>query len=132
MTIPANVVGAVVSRLKTLARVGTAVRNRPQEGVFTFQVSGRRVDVRLSTVPTAAGEKLRLKMTDKQRQLLAIDALGYDPEMLGRLTRVLDEPRGFVLMTGPNGCGIHGGRRDRKSTRLNSSHTEQSRMPSSA
>ncbi|HLG56135.1 MAG TPA: ATPase, T2SS/T4P/T4SS family [Vicinamibacterales bacterium] len=105
MTIPANVVGAVVSRLKTHARVGTAVRNRPQEGVFTFQLSGRRVDVRLSTVPTAAGEKLLLRITDKQRELLAIDALGYAPEMLERLTRALDQPRGLVLMTGPVGCG---------------------------
>ena len=61
MTIPTTSWLAVVNRLKVLARVGTAVRNRPQEGAFTFQVSGRRVDVKLSTVPTPAGEKLVLR-----------------------------------------------------------------------
>jgi type II secretory ATPase GspE/PulE/Tfp pilus assembly ATPase PilB-like protein/ActR/RegA family two-component response regulator len=105
MTIPADAASAVVNRFKVLARVGTAVRNRPQEGTFTFQVNGRRVDVRLSTLPTSGGEKLILRVADKQRALPALDALGYDADTLARFTRALDQPSGLVLVTGPVACG---------------------------
>jgi type IV pilus assembly protein PilB len=105
MTIPADAASAVVNRFKVLARVGTAVRNRSQEGSFTFQVNGTRVDVRLSTLPTAGGEKLIMRVADKQRTLPALDALGYDADTLARFTRALDQPSGLVLVTGPVGCG---------------------------
>jgi type IV pilus assembly protein PilB len=104
-TLAPDVAAAVINRFKVLARVGTAVRNRPQEGAFTFQIDGRRVDVRLSTVPTAAGERLVVRAVDKERQLLALDALGYDADTLTRFTRALDQPSGLVLVTGPVGSG---------------------------
>ena len=104
-SVAADVAGAVINRFKVLARVGTAVRNRPQEGSFTFQINGRRVDVRLSTVPTPAGEKIVMRVVDKERQLLGLDALGYDADTLARLTRALDQPSGLVLVTGPVASG---------------------------
>ena len=91
-TVPHDLSAAVINRFKVLARVGTAVRNRPQEGAFTFQIAGRRVDVRLSTVPTAAGEKLGRRVADKERTLPALDAFGYSADMLTRLTRALEQP----------------------------------------
>jgi type II secretory ATPase GspE/PulE/Tfp pilus assembly ATPase PilB-like protein/CheY-like chemotaxis protein len=104
-TIMPDVAASVINRFKVLARVGTAVRNRPQEGSFTFQIGGRRVDVRLSTVPTPAGEKLVIRVADKERQLLGLDALGYDADTLTRLTRALGQPSGLVLVTGPVASG---------------------------
>jgi type II secretory ATPase GspE/PulE/Tfp pilus assembly ATPase PilB-like protein/ActR/RegA family two-component response regulator len=104
-TIPPDLAAAVINRFKVLARVGTAVRNRPQEGGFTFQISGRRVDVRLSTAPTPAGEKLVLRAVDKERELPGLDALGFDADTLTRLTRALDQKSGLVLVTGPVASG---------------------------
>jgi type II secretory ATPase GspE/PulE/Tfp pilus assembly ATPase PilB-like protein/ActR/RegA family two-component response regulator len=104
-TVPPDLAAALINRFKVLARVGTAVRNRPQEGAFTFQINGRRVDVRLSTVPTPAGEKLVVRAVDKDRQLPRLDALGYDTDTLTRLTRALDQPSGLVLVTGPVASG---------------------------
>ena len=104
-TIPPDLAAAVINRFKVLATVGTAVRNRPQEGAFTFQISGRRVDVRLSTVPTPAGEKVVLRVVDKERTLPALDALGYDLDTLARLTHALEQPSGLVLVTGPVASG---------------------------
>jgi type II secretory ATPase GspE/PulE/Tfp pilus assembly ATPase PilB-like protein/CheY-like chemotaxis protein len=104
-TVPADLAAAVVNRFKVMARVGTAVRNRAQEGTFTFQMSGRRLDVRLSTVPTSAGEKLVLRAADKERAVPALDALGYDADTVTRLTRVLEHRSGLVLVTGPIASG---------------------------
>jgi general secretion pathway protein E len=103
--VPADLAAAVVNRFKVMARVGTAVRNRPQEGAFTFQMNGRRVDVRLSTVPTAEGEKLVLRAADKERAVPALDALGYDADTVTRLMRALEQPSGLVLVTGPVASG---------------------------
>lgn len=103
--VPADLAAAVVNRFKVMARVGTAVRNRAQEGTFTFQINGRRVDVRLSTVPSPAGEQLVLRVADSERGVPALDALGYDADTLTRLTRALDQRSGLVLVTGPVASG---------------------------
>lgn len=84
-----------------MGRSATAVRNRPQQGAFTFQMNGRRVDVRVSTFPRLAGEKLVLRETDKERPVPGLAALGYDADTVTRLTRALDQPSGVVLVTGP-------------------------------
>jgi type II secretory ATPase GspE/PulE/Tfp pilus assembly ATPase PilB-like protein/CheY-like chemotaxis protein len=104
-SVPAELASAVVNRFKVMARVGTAVRNRAQEGAFTFQMNGRRVDVRLSTVPTSTGEKLVLRASDKERGVPALDALGYDVDTVTRLTRALEQRSGLVLVTGPIASG---------------------------
>ena len=88
-----------------MGRSATAVRNRPQQGAFTFQMNGRRVDVRVSTFPRLAGEKLVLRETDKERPVPGLAALGYDADTVTRLTRALDQPSGVVLVTGPVGSG---------------------------
>jgi len=104
-TVPADLAAAVINRFKIMARVGTAVRNRPQEGAFTFQMNGRRVDVRLSTIPTPAGEKLVLRAIDKERAVPALDALGFDADTVTRLRRAIEQPSGLVLVTGPVASG---------------------------
>jgi len=103
--VPANIAPAVVSRFKLMASVGTAVRNRPQDGAFTFQMNGRRIDVRLATIPTPSGEKLVLRVADKERPVPALDDLGYDADTVTRLKRALDHQSGLVLVTGPVASG---------------------------
>jgi len=105
MTIPSELVSAVVNRFKVLARVATAVRNRPQEGTFSAQVGARRIEVRLTTLPTTSGEKLVVRVIDKQGELPTLETLGLDPDTLARLQRALDQPSGLVLVAGPAGCG---------------------------
>jgi type II secretory ATPase GspE/PulE/Tfp pilus assembly ATPase PilB-like protein/ActR/RegA family two-component response regulator len=104
-TLAADRAALVVNRFKVLARVGTAVRNRPQEGAFTFQISGRRVDVRLATIPTPAGERLVVRAADKERAMPTVDTLGYDPDTVARFKHALDQPSGLVLVTGPVDSG---------------------------
>jgi type II secretory ATPase GspE/PulE/Tfp pilus assembly ATPase PilB-like protein/CheY-like chemotaxis protein len=104
-TLGADRAGLIVNRFKVLARVGTAVRNRPQEGAFTFQITGRRVDVRLATMPTPGGERLVIRAVDKQRAMPTIDALGYDADTVARFKHALDQRSGLVLVSGPVGSG---------------------------
>jgi type IV pilus assembly protein PilB len=105
MTVPRDVVASVVNRFKVLARLATAIRNRPQEGTFSTQVSGRRVEVRLSTLPTTTGETLVIRIIDKQRELPTLETIGLEPDTLQRLIRALDQPNGIVVVSGPAGCG---------------------------
>jgi type II secretory ATPase GspE/PulE/Tfp pilus assembly ATPase PilB-like protein/CheY-like chemotaxis protein len=105
LTLPADVSVLVRNRFKIMGRADIAVRNRPQDGAFAVRVSGRRIDVRLSTLPTTSGEKLVMRIIDSQSELQSIEMLGYDEELLTRLRRVLDRPDGLVLVTGPTGSG---------------------------
>ena len=105
MTLPPEVAGTVRNRFKVMARADIAVRNRPQDGAFAIKISGRRIDVRLSTLPTTVGEKLVMRVIDSQSELQSLDRLGYDEEMLGRFKRILDRPDGLIMVTGPTGSG---------------------------
>jgi type IV pilus assembly protein PilB len=105
MSIPSDLVSAVVNRFKVLARVATAVRNRPQEGTFSTQIGARRIEVRLTTLPTTTGEKLVVRVIDKEGDLPTLETLGLDADTLARLKRALDQPSGLVLVGGPAGCG---------------------------
>ena len=106
LTLPANVSQPMRNRFKIMARVGTAVRHEPQDGAFRLIVSGRPTDVRLSTLPTADGEKLVMRVIDSHTPPLSLAGLGYDPDTLVRFERALSRPGGLVLVTGPAGSGI--------------------------
>ena len=105
LTLPATVSHPIRNRFKIMGRADIAVRHRPQDGAFRIKVSGRPVEVRLSTVPTIAGEKLVMRVIDGHSPLQTLDRLGYDPETLDRLQRSLARPDGLVLVTGPTGSG---------------------------
>src|SRR5439155_18040675 len=105
LTLPASVSQPIRNRFKIMGRADIAVRHRPQDGAFRLKVSGRPIEVRLSTVPTMAGEKLVMRVIDGHSPLQSLDRLGYDPETLDRLQRSLARPDGLVLVTGPPGSG---------------------------
>lgn len=105
MTLPADVASLVRNRLKVMAQLDISVRHRPQDGAFGVRVCGRRIDVRLSTLPTTSGEKFVMRIIDSRTDFQAIDTLGYPEDVATRLRRVLERPDGLLLVTGPTGSG---------------------------
>ncbi|HYM24766.1 MAG TPA: ATPase, T2SS/T4P/T4SS family [Vicinamibacterales bacterium] len=105
LTLPASASHPIRNRFKIMAKADIAVRHRPQDGAFRLVVSGRPIDVRLSTLPTTDGEKLVMRVIDSISPLQSLEQLAYDPETLSRLTRALMRPDGLVLVTGPTGSG---------------------------
>ena len=95
----------LVSRVKVMAKLDIAEKRIPQDGRITLKIGGREVDVRVSTLPTANGERVVLRLLDKQTAALALPNLGMDPETLVRVRDVVAKPHGIFLVTGPTGHG---------------------------
>jgi len=96
---------ALVSRIKVMGKMDIAEHHRPQDGRFQVAVEGREVDFRVSTLPTVLGEKIVLRILDKENLTFNLDLLGVPPEMLRDLKTLLAKPYGLMLVTGPTGSG---------------------------
>jgi type IV pilus assembly protein PilB len=98
---------AVVSRLKIISRLDIAERRLPQDGSFAAQLGGREIDFRVSTLPTLFGEKVVLRLLEKEAVVehYTLEGLGFDPDQLELFTRAIRRPWGMVLLTGPTGSG---------------------------
>lgn len=105
MTTPKSVTGAVVSRLKIMAELDIAERRIPQDGRVGLRVGGRDIDLRVATLPTIYGEKVVLRILDKDDAILALPDLGFLPESLARFESSYTKPYGAILVTGPTGSG---------------------------
>jgi general secretion pathway protein E len=104
--LPSPVMTAVTSRLKTLGRMDVAEKRRPQDGrLKTKTPEGNEVELRLSTLPTAFGEKMVMRIFDPEILLKSFDELGLANEDLGRWEAMVENPNGIVLVTGPTGSG---------------------------
>jgi general secretion pathway protein E len=97
--------GAIVSRLKIMAQLDIAEKRLPQDGRIALRVAGKPVDVRVSTIPTGHGERVVLRLLDKQAGRLDLAQLGMDDATLAHMDRLIKEPHGIVLVTGPTGSG---------------------------
>ncbi len=97
--------GAIVSRVKIMAQLDIAEKRLPQDGRITLRVAGKPVDVRVSTIPTGHGERVVLRLLDKQAGRLDLTKLGMDAVTLAHMDRLILEPHGIVLVTGPTGSG---------------------------
>lgn len=104
-TIPRPVLPAVVSRVKTLARMDIAEKRRPQDGRIKTAFGERAVELRVSTLPVAFGEKVVLRIFDPEALLGDLGDLGFDPEERAVFERWIAEPHGLILVTGPTGSG---------------------------
>ena len=100
-----TVLAGVSTRIKILAKLNIAERRLPQDGRIKVTTSGRQVDVRVSFMPTQHGEGIVLRLLDQERVDLTFAALGLDGHALGVLERLLAEPNGIILVTGPTGSG---------------------------
>lgn len=95
----------IISRIKVMAKLDIAEKRLPQDGRITLRIGGRAVDVRVSTMPTSHGERAVLRVLDKQSSQLNLAELGMDDHTLDLFRKVLAEPHGIVLVTGPTGSG---------------------------
>ena len=96
---------AIAVRLKVMCGMNIAETRAPQDGRMTLSVSGRDIDYRVSSLPTAHGENIVLRVLDRSRGIVALDALGMSPHALAELRRMMERPEGVILVTGPTGSG---------------------------
>jgi type IV pilus assembly protein PilB len=96
---------AVVSRIKVMGKMDIAEHHVPQDGRCQVMVEGKEIDLRISTLPTVLGEKVVLRVLDKQRLSFNLETLGLPTETLGEVKQLLGKPYGLLLVTGPTGSG---------------------------
>lgn len=96
---------AINSRIKIMARLDIAERRLPQDGRIQIKVTGKELDIRVSTVPTLFGESIVIRILDKSNVVLDFEHLGFRPEVLQQFRKVLSVPDGIFLVTGPTGSG---------------------------
>jgi general secretion pathway protein E len=102
---PASSTAAVISRIKIMAKLNIAERRLPQDGRIMLRVQGKELDLRVSTVPTAHGESVVMRILDRESVVFDFHKLGFTDEFLGKFMKVLDLPHGILLVTGPTGSG---------------------------
>jgi general secretion pathway protein E len=95
----------IISRIKVMANLDIAEKRLPQDGRFSVRVAGRPVDVRVSTIPAASGERVVLRLLDKQAGRLILEQLGMPESILLAVDRLIKRPNGIILVTGPTGSG---------------------------
>src|SRR5678816_1276523 len=102
---PAGMHAAIVSRVKVIGKMDIAEKRLPQEGRVRIIAEGREIDLRVSSMPTLLGEKLVLRILDKENLRVRMEDLGLRTETLVALKKILEQPHGLVLVTGPTGSG---------------------------
>jgi len=102
---PAASTAAVISRIKIMAKLNIAERRLPQDGRIMIRVQGKELDLRVSTVPTAHGESVVMRILDREAVVFDFETLGFTDEFLPKFIKVLDQPHGIMLVTGPTGSG---------------------------
>ncbi|MDB5799889.1 MAG: type secretion system protein GspE [Rhodocyclales bacterium] len=114
---------ALVSRIKIMAELDIAEKRMPQDGRIGLRIAGRAIDVRVSTLPTQHGERIVLRLLDKTTNNFGLDNTGMDVATLTSFRRLLAQPHGIVLVTGPTGSGksttLYGALREISSTTRN-------------
>ncbi len=96
---------AITSRIKIFAGLNIAERRVPQDGRFRIRVLGKEIDLRISILPTAHGEKIVIRILDKASLSGSIDQMGMDADTLAKFKKAIDAPHGMILVTGPTGSG---------------------------
>ena len=102
---PANLTAAVISRIKIMAKLNIAERRLPQDGRIMLRVQGKELDLRVSTVPTAHGESVVMRLLDRETVVFDFHKLGFTDHFLPQFQKVLEQPHGILLVTGPTGSG---------------------------
>ena len=102
---PRALAALLTSRLKIMAQLDIAEKRLPQDGRIALKIAGRTVDVRVSTLPTHHGERIVLRLLDKETAPLDLKRLGMAPKTLEILDDLIHEPHGIILVTGPTGSG---------------------------
>ncbi|SMG07949.1 GspE/PulE family protein [Dethiosulfovibrio salsuginis] len=96
---------AVTSRIKIMANIDISEKRKPQDGRILIKVMDRRVDLRVSTLPTVYGEKTVIRVLDQSNAMVGLEKLGFDQKDRDKIDRLLKVPYGIILVTGPTGSG---------------------------
>ncbi|MFC1663170.1 GspE/PulE family protein [Patescibacteria group bacterium] len=102
---PISLLESLVSRIKVLSQMDISEHRRPLDGRFEINIQKKRLDIRVSTMPTIHGENVAMRILDPTSSLLNLDSLGFDHEMLQEYLEVINKPYGIIFITGPNGSG---------------------------
>ncbi len=102
---PGNIAPLIVSRIKVMAKLDIAEKRLPQDGRISLRIAGRAVDVRVSTLPSGYGERVVLRILDKQAGRLDLNHLGMSVPLQQGFEKLLHKPHGIILVTGPTGSG---------------------------
>ena len=105
MSVPPKLQAGVIARLKVLANLDIAERRIPQDGRFSVRLGGRKVELRVASLPTVFGEEMVLRLLDASNINVDLAQLGFAPEILAKYEEVFRRPYGTILVTGPTGSG---------------------------
>ncbi|MDK2824599.1 MAG: type pilus assembly protein PilB [Clostridia bacterium] len=105
LNLPRKVHPPLISRIKLMANMDIAERRLPQDGRFQIKTGRKKVDLRVSSLPTIFGEKIVIRILDKEQKLIQINQLGFTTQQLEKIHKLLRFPHGMVLVTGPTGSG---------------------------
>ncbi len=103
--LPINVHSGIVARIKILAKLRLDERRKPQDGSFSANIDGRKIDFRVSTMPAYYGEKVAIRILDSEKGVKPIDQLGLSKRNLEMIREAVTKPYGLILITGPTGSG---------------------------
>jgi len=105
MSPPHKMKGAITSRIKIMAELDIAEKRVPQDGRIKIRIGSKKIDLRVSTLPTIFGEKIVMRILDKSNLQIDLTKLGIQPEALEKFLGAIESPYGMVLVTGPTGSG---------------------------
>ncbi len=105
LNIPKRAQSAVITRLKIIGNMDIAEKRVPQDGRYKLSVGGNEIDVRMSSLPTVHGEKIVMRLLDKQNFLISKEKLGFSGDNIHKFESLLQNPHGVILVTGPTGSG---------------------------
>ncbi len=102
---PYRALANIISRLKIMANLDIAEKRLPQDGRFSIRIAGKQADIRMSTLPTAFGERVVLRLLDKSSGMMGLGDIGIDDDMLPQIKNMIQKSHGIFLVTGPTGAG---------------------------
>ncbi len=102
---PKHVQSKLISRIKIMAKMDIAEKRLPQDGRIEIRIADKNIDLRVSTLPTAFGERVVMRLLDKSSVLLSLESLGMSKADLARFQQLIKAPYGIILVTGPTGSG---------------------------
>ena len=102
---PKSIQPGIISRFKIMSDIDIAEKRVPQDGRISLKFEGRKVDFRVSTLPTVYGEKVVLRILDKSKALMPLEKLGFSSDNLKKIEDMISQPYGMILISGPTGSG---------------------------
>jgi general secretion pathway protein E len=105
LTPPKRIQPSIISRVKIMAGLNIAEKRLPQDGRIRVTIAGKNIDIRVSIIPTAHGERIVMRLLDKTSILLKLEDIGFSTDKLDAFTRLIHRPHGIILLAGPTGSG---------------------------